>query len=157
MLNIPLGERVTASAMGAALVTQVSPKVEAFSPDLIILSAGFDAHVNDPLGMGGLSAGDFRSVTEVACQMASRVCSGRIMSVLEGGYGVPCCQPRGDLFLPTNLNPDERFLDLGSDLPADMNDDIPFTLRQKLDKCHAEGFLECVKEHVEGFINCNKR
>jgi hypothetical protein len=106
-----------------------------------------------------LSAEDFRSVTEVACQMASRACSGRIMSVLEGGYGVPCCQPtnRGDLFLPASLNPDERFLDLGSDLPADMKDDIPFTLRQKLDKCHAEGFLECVKEHVEGFINCNKR
>jgi acetoin utilization deacetylase AcuC-like enzyme len=157
VLNIPLGQRVTASAMGAALVTQVSPKVEAFSPDLIILSAGFDAHVNDPLGMGGLSAEDFRSVTEVACQMASRSCSGRIISVLEGGYGVPCCRPRGDLFLPNNLNPDERFLDLGSDLPADMKDDIPITLRQKLDKCHVEGFLECVKEHVEGFINCNKR
>jgi acetoin utilization deacetylase AcuC-like enzyme len=155
VLNIPLGQRVTASAMGAALVTQVSPKVEAFFPDLIILSAGFDAHVNDPLGMGGLTAGDFRSISEVACQIASRVCSGRIMSVLEGGYGVPCCQPRDDLFLPTN--PDDRFLDLGNDLPADMKDDVPFTLRQKLDKCHAEGFLECVKEHVEGFKNYNKR
>lgn len=155
VLNIPLGQRITASAMGAALVTQVSPKVEAFSPDLIILSAGFDAHVNDPLGMGGLSAEDFRSVTEVACQMASRACSGRIMSVLEGGYGVPCCQSRDDLFLPNNS--DERFLDLGSDLPPDMKDEIPFTLRQKLDKCHAEGFLECIKEHVNGFINCNKR
>jgi acetoin utilization deacetylase AcuC-like enzyme len=53
VLNIPLGKRVTAASIGAALVTQVSPKVESFSPDLIILSAGFVAHVNDPLGMGG--------------------------------------------------------------------------------------------------------
>ena len=154
VLNIPLGQRVTAALIGAALVTQVSPKVESFSPDLIILSAGFDAHVNDPLGMGGLSAADFRSVTEVACQMATRACSGRIISVLEGGYGVPCCRPRNDLFLP---NSDKLAVyDLGIDLPSDMKDDIPYSLRQKLDKCHQEGFLECVKEHVTGFINSNK-
>ena len=145
---------MTAALMGAALVTQVSPKVEIFSPDLIILSAGFDAHINDPLGMGGLTAEDFRSVTEVACQMATRACSGRIISVLEGGYGVPCCQPRDDLFAP---NPDEKLFEVGSVLPSDMKDDMPFTLRQKLDKCHQEGFCECVKEHVTGFINCNKR
>lgn len=154
VLNIPLGKRVTASAVGSALVSQVTPKVEAFSPDLIILSAGFDAHVNDPLGMGGLTAEDFRSVTEVACNMAYKTCSGRILSVLEGGYGVPCCQPRDDLFLPGQ---EERLLNLGSDLPNDMKDDVPILLRQRLDKCHAEGFLECVKEHVTGFAKCNKR
>ena len=155
VLNIPLGQKVTASAIGAALVSQVTPKVEAFGPDLIILSAGFDAHINDPLGMGGLTAEDFSSVTEVACQMAYKTCSGRVFSVLEGGYGVPCCQPRDDLFLPNNT--EEKLLNLGSDLPADMKDDVPFTLRQKLDRCHAEGFLECVKEHVKGFVKCNKR
>ncbi|KAL9187806.1 hypothetical protein ACHAXT_006184 [Thalassiosira profunda] len=157
VLNIPLGKKVTASAVGAALVSQVTPKVEGFAPDLIILSAGFDAHVNDPLGMGGLTAEDFKSVTEVACNLAFKVCSGRIFSVLEGGYGVPCCQPRDDLFLPTNHNPEERYLNLGSDMPANMTDEVPFTLKQKLDKCHAEGFLECVKEHVTGFVKCNKR
>ena len=159
VLNIPLGQRVTASAMGTALVSQVTPKVEAFSPDLIILSAGFDAHINDPLGMGGLTAEDFRSVTEVACQMAYKTCSGRILSLLEGGYGVPCCQPRDDLFLPSNTNnTEERFLHLGTDvLPVDMKDEVPFTLRQKLDRCHAEGFIECVKEHVKGFVKSNKR
>ena len=45
--------------------------------------SGFDAHVNDPLGMGGLSAAEFRSVTEVACHMATRACSGRIISVFQ--------------------------------------------------------------------------
>ena len=156
VLNIPLGQKVTASAMGAALVSQVTPKVEAFSPDLIILSAGFDAHVNDPLGMGGLTAEDFGSVTEVACQIAYKTCSGRIFSILEGGYGVPCCQPRDDLFLPPNSG-EEKLLDLGSDMPPTMKDEVPFTLRQKLDKCHNEGFLHCVKNHVQGLINSNKR
>ena len=157
VLNIPLGRKVTASAMGAALVSQVSPRVESFSPDLIIISAGFDAHVNDPLDLGGLTAEDFRSVTEVVCQMASRSCSGRVLSVLEGGYGVPCCQPRDALFLPSDTTIGERLLNLGSDLPADMKDEVPFTLRQKLDRCHEEGFLNCVEEHVRGFINSNKR
>ena len=155
VLNIPLGQKVTASAMGSALVSQVTPSVEEFSPDLIILSAGFDAHENDPLGMGGLSAADFGSVTEVACQMAYKTCSGRILSVLEGGYGVPCCRPRNDLFLPTNS--EERLLDLGDDLPSNMGDEVHYTLRQKLDKCHEEGFLECVQSHVKSFVKCNVR
>lgn len=156
VLNIPLGRKVTASAMGTALISQVTPAVETFSPDLIILSAGFDAHINDPLGLGGLTAEDFGSVTEVACQMAYKTCSGRIFSVLEGGYGVPCCVPRDDLFLPNN-SIEEKWLDLGSDLPASMRDDVPFTFRQKLDKTAEEGFLECVKEHVKGFVKCSKR
>jgi acetoin utilization deacetylase AcuC-like enzyme len=156
VLNIPLGKKVTASAMGAALVSQVSPRVESFSPDLIILSAGFDAHVNDPLDLGGLTAEDFRSVTEVVCQMAARSCSGRVFSVLEGGYGVPCCQPRDDLFLPSDTTSGERLLQLGIDLPADMKDEVPFILRRKLDRCHEEGFMHCVEEHVRGFINSNK-
>jgi acetoin utilization deacetylase AcuC-like enzyme len=52
VLNIPLGRKVTPIDLGTALVSKVFPKVEQFSPDLIILSAGFDAHKNDPLGMG---------------------------------------------------------------------------------------------------------
>lgn len=160
VLNIPLGQKVTAAAMGAALVSQVTPRVESFSPDLIILSAGFDAHVNDPLGMGGLTAEDFGSVTEVACQMAYKTCSGRVFSLLEGGYGVPCCQPRDDIFLPNGTptpNSAEKYLWLGKDMPADMKDDVPFILRQKLDKCHSEGFLEAVEMHVKGFVRSNKR
>ena len=88
--------------------------------------------------------------------MATRACSGRILSVLEGGYGVPCCRPRDDLFLPNPLSNELAVYDLGIDLPSDMKDDIPYSLRQKLDKCHQEGFVECVKEHVTGFINSNK-
>lgn len=94
VLNIPLGGRVTAHALGTALVTKVSPAVEKFSPELIIISAGFDAHKNDPLNMGGLSSQDFGTLTEVICKLAHKSCSGRVLSVLEGGYGVPCCRPQ---------------------------------------------------------------
>eukprot|EP00529_Nitzschia_sp_RCC80_P007986 CAMPEP_0113523390 /NCGR_PEP_ID=MMETSP0014_2-20120614/45681_1 /TAXON_ID=2857 /ORGANISM="Nitzschia sp." /LENGTH=1339 /DNA_ID=CAMNT_0000421479 /DNA_START=318 /DNA_END=4335 /DNA_ORIENTATION=+ /assembly_acc=CAM_ASM_000159 len=104
VLNIPLGGRVTAHALGTALVTKVSPTVEKFSPDLIIISAGFDAHKNDPLNMGGLSAQDFGTLTEVICKLAHKSCSGRILSVLEGGYGVPCCRPQNFAAAPETAN-----------------------------------------------------
>jgi len=94
VLNIPLGDKVTPHALGTALVTKVTPTVDAFNPELIIISAGFDAHKNDPLNMGGLTAEDFGTLTEVVCKLAYKCCSGRVLSVLEGGYGVPCCRPQ---------------------------------------------------------------
>ncbi|KAL3924265.1 MAG: hypothetical protein SGILL_001145 [Bacillariaceae sp.] len=94
VLNIPLGPKVTSHALGTALITKVSPTVEKFAPDLIIVSAGFDAHKNDPLNLGGLNAEDFGTLTEIICKLAFKSCSGRVLSVMEGGYGVPCCRPQ---------------------------------------------------------------
>ncbi len=154
VLNLPLGQKITPSALGTALVCQVTPAIEKFSPELIIISAGFDAHKNDPLGLGGLSAEDFGTVTSVLCQVALKICSGRVVSILEGGYGVPCCRPLDtDIFLPDSEKDDNqkkplKLLNLGEDLPDSMEDRIDIHLSQKLDKCHQEGFLECVKEHV---------
>jgi len=105
VLNIPLGPKVTPHALGTALITKMKPTVEKFAPELIIVSAGFDAHKNDPLGLGGLAAKDFATLTEVICQVALRICGGRVLSVLEGGYGVPCCRPPETQFLPDNLKP----------------------------------------------------
>jgi len=157
VLNIPLGKKVTAQALGMALVSQVTPAVQAFSPELIIVSAGFDAHKSDPLGMGGLSAENFGTVTTVICQMAMKTCSGRVLSILEGGYGVPCCKIRKDLFLPESMqhSAPSKLLDLGSDLSDSMEDTVDPVLRQKLDRCHQEGFLECVKEHVSSLAEHN--
>jgi acetoin utilization deacetylase AcuC-like enzyme len=100
VLNIPMGDVVTSAAVGHALSTVVKDRVGDFSPDLILISAGFDAHKNDPLGLGGLSTSDFANVTEICCRFAESFCSGRVVSVLEGGYGVPCCKPPQNLFLP---------------------------------------------------------
>ena len=93
VLNIPLGQRVTSHAVGSALIGQITGAVEVFNPQLIILSMGFDAHKHDPMGLGSLTAQDFGHITDVACQLASKCCSGRLVSILEGGYGIPCCRP----------------------------------------------------------------
>ena len=64
------------------------PKVDAFAPDLIIVSAGFDAHRRDPLGAGGqsLEAEDFAWATRAIVDVARRHARGRVVSSLEGGY-----------------------------------------------------------------------
>jgi acetoin utilization deacetylase AcuC-like enzyme len=64
------------------------PRVDAFAPDLIIVSAGFDAHVRDPLGGGGqaLEAEDFAWATRAIVEVAGRHAKGRVVSSLEGGY-----------------------------------------------------------------------
>ncbi|HEY8003815.1 MAG TPA: histone deacetylase family protein [Phenylobacterium sp.] len=64
------------------------PKVDAFAPDLVLVSAGFDAHVRDPLGGGGqsLEAEDFAWATRAIASVANRHAKGRVVSSLEGGY-----------------------------------------------------------------------
>jgi acetoin utilization deacetylase AcuC-like enzyme len=62
--------------------------LDAFAPDLVIISAGFDAHVRDPLGGGGqaLEAEDFAWATRAIVEVANRHAKGRVVSSLEGGY-----------------------------------------------------------------------
>ena len=62
------------------------PRVDAFAPDLIIVSAGFDAHYRDPLASINLKADDFGWVTRKLMDVADAGAQGRIVSVLEGGY-----------------------------------------------------------------------
>lgn len=64
------------------------PKVDAFRPDLILISAGFDAHVRDPIGEAGqaLEAEDFAWAGRAVCEVARRHAKGRVVSSLEGGY-----------------------------------------------------------------------
>lgn len=62
------------------------PALEAFAPDLILISSGFDAHRRDPLAHQSLEADDFAWATRAVAEVARRVCGGRIVSSLEGGY-----------------------------------------------------------------------
>ncbi len=57
-------------------------------PDLILISAGFDAHVNDPIGSLGLETEDFAALTKLLLAAANSHCKGRLVSILEGGYDV---------------------------------------------------------------------
>lgn len=65
---------------------RVIPALEAFAPDMILVSAGFDAHRDDPLATLNLEDEDYRWVTERLMSAADDMCDGRLVSVLEGGY-----------------------------------------------------------------------
>jgi acetoin utilization deacetylase AcuC-like enzyme len=69
-----------------AFETRILPSLRNFSPDLIVISAGFDAHQNDPLGGLRLVEADYMWATEQLADIAQKSCKGRIVSVLEGGY-----------------------------------------------------------------------
>jgi acetoin utilization deacetylase AcuC-like enzyme len=62
------------------------PRLDAFAPQLLFVSAGFDAHRDDPLAQGLLDAGDFAWITGQLVGVAERHARGRIVSSLEGGY-----------------------------------------------------------------------
>ena len=86
ILNIPLAPGTGGPEMRRAYETQAFPRLRAFKPELIIISAGFDAHQNDPLANLNWSTGDFAWITAELCRIADEVCGGRIVSTLEGGY-----------------------------------------------------------------------
>lgn len=86
VLNVPLPPRSGGAEMRAAYEAQVFPRLRAFQPELIIISAGFDAHQDDPLAELQWSTGDFRWLTKQLCTLAEDLCDGRIVSTLEGGY-----------------------------------------------------------------------
>lgn len=86
VLNHPLSEGCSTNTMRAAYDGEILPAIEAFNPDLILISAGFDAHRADPLASLMWETEDFRWLTHRICDVADKVCDGRIVSTLEGGY-----------------------------------------------------------------------
>ena len=66
--------------------TRLLPALDAFAPDLILISAGFDAHRRDPLAQQNLEAEDFAAMTRAVLEIARRHAGGRVVSSLEGGY-----------------------------------------------------------------------
>ena len=66
--------------------TVILPRIAAFAPDLIVISAGFDAHHRDPLANLNLTEDDFAWITGKLIDVGLAHCDGRIVSVLEGGY-----------------------------------------------------------------------
>lgn len=87
-LNVPLLPRTGDAEFRAAFEAWVTPAVEAFEPDALLISAGFDAHADDPLGNLALSDATFDWLTARALEWARRYCDGRVISVLEGGYNL---------------------------------------------------------------------
>ncbi|SCM75639.1 putative Histone deacetylase family [uncultured Pleomorphomonas sp.] len=88
ILNLPLGAGANGAAVLEAMTGAVLPAVEAFRPDLLVLSAGFDAHFRDPLGDLNLVEADYGTLTRALMDVADQVCGGRVVSLLEGGYDI---------------------------------------------------------------------
>jgi acetoin utilization deacetylase AcuC-like enzyme len=85
VVNLPLAAGSGGAAMRAAW-TAALEQVEASAPEMILISAGFDAHWDDPLAGLTWTEGDFAWITRAICDVADRVCGGRVVSSLEGGY-----------------------------------------------------------------------
>ena len=66
----------------------MDPAVREFAPDMIFISAGFDAHRDDPLANLNWVEDDFAWLTREICAIADECCSGRVVSTLEGGYNL---------------------------------------------------------------------
>jgi acetoin utilization deacetylase AcuC-like enzyme len=73
-------------AFRVAWERELLPALDAFAPDLLIISAGFDAHARDPLAQLRVREADFAWLTEELCRIADRHGGGRLVSLLEGGY-----------------------------------------------------------------------
>ena len=84
--NAPLRPGDGAQPFREAMRSRILPALDAFRPDVIVISAGFDAHEADPLGGLRLVEDDFNFATEEIMEIAQKRCSGRLVSVLEGGY-----------------------------------------------------------------------
>jgi acetoin utilization deacetylase AcuC-like enzyme len=88
VVNVPLAAGDRGDVFRGALRDEILPALVIFKPDFILISAGFDAHKDDPLGQLGLTETDFAWATGAIMDVARKVCGGRVVSVLEGGYNL---------------------------------------------------------------------
>jgi acetoin utilization deacetylase AcuC-like enzyme len=93
-LNLPLPAGTSGERILERLENEAIPAIRAFAPELILVSAGFDAYENDPIGGLAVTRREFRRFGHRLRSLAEECCGGRIASVLEGGYNVqelPLC------------------------------------------------------------------
>jgi acetoin utilization deacetylase AcuC-like enzyme len=86
VLNVPMAAGDGDAQYLAEFEGAVLPAIEAFAPDFLILSAGFDAHERDPLSATRVSTAGFARMSEGVLELAARAACGRLISILEGGY-----------------------------------------------------------------------
>ncbi|CAM9801575.1 unnamed protein product [Chrysoparadoxa australica] len=94
VMNMAVGKQVTPPAFHKATLMAIN-RLKQFKPDLLLLSAGFDAHMADPSQLGTLTCRDFEIFTRRLVIAADEICAGRVVSVLEGGYALDCVASGG--------------------------------------------------------------
>jgi acetoin utilization deacetylase AcuC-like enzyme len=87
-LNCPFPAGAGRDQILGAFAKKLTPRLDEFRPDLILISAGFDSRIDDPLGRFVLQDGDFAELTTLMMGIADKHCRGRLISVLEGGYNL---------------------------------------------------------------------
>ena len=103
-LNIPLAHAADDAAIRNVYADIAIPEVDKFKPDLIMISAGFDAHAHDPLAGLNFSSEIFGELTKMVVDLAGKHCYGRIVSVLEGGYNLIALKESVEYHLKELLN-----------------------------------------------------
>ncbi|MFM8333059.1 MAG: histone deacetylase family protein [Candidatus Methylumidiphilus sp.] len=88
IFNVPLPAGSGSAEFRAAMESKILPAIARFKPELILVSAGFDAHAGDPLSSLRLVEDDFAWITRELLQLAAQHCGGKLVSVLEGGYNL---------------------------------------------------------------------
>jgi acetoin utilization deacetylase AcuC-like enzyme len=88
MLNVPVPAYTDGAAVRELVRDVWLPRLQAHAPELILISAGFDAHREDDMGQMGLVEADYAWITERVAEIADRHAQGRIVSMLEGGYNL---------------------------------------------------------------------
>jgi acetoin utilization deacetylase AcuC-like enzyme len=91
IFNIPLPAGTTSEEYLNAYEF-VLKKLKEFKPEFILLSAGFDAHKNDPLAQFQLESKDFYTITKKTLELSKLFCDGKVVSILEGGYDLKALQ-----------------------------------------------------------------
>jgi acetoin utilization deacetylase AcuC-like enzyme len=86
IVNVPLRPMSGSSQFRLGVTQRILPALDAFRPELVLVSAGFDAHRNDPLAQLMLEEADYTWVTEKLVEIAQRHAEGRLIATLEGGY-----------------------------------------------------------------------
>lgn len=104
VVNAPLRPGATGADFRAAWAGTILPALDRFAPDLLIVSAGFDAHKADPLAQLRLETEDFGWITTQLMEIADRHCRGRIVSLLEGGYDLDALAASAALHVRTLLH-----------------------------------------------------
>jgi len=87
-MNRPLPAGTSIKELRPVFTDDLLPALDDFKPDLVCLSAGFDSRIDDPLGQFTLTDDDFAELTRLMRELADRHASGRLLSVLEGGYNL---------------------------------------------------------------------
>ena len=91
VLNIPLEAGTTAEEYLNAYEL-VLKKLKEFKPEFLLFSAGFDAHIDDPLAQLRLGSEDFYQLTKRTLEISKSTCNGNVVSILEGGYDLKALQ-----------------------------------------------------------------